>query len=193
MRILRAVVEPTADLSTIRIADLFHRRVVRAKPVGDDAPRAPKCLHDALEKLQRRGLVPLRRDHHRLQDLAFVINGAPEIAKLAVEFSRTPHPNASATVDGRAFARRVAYESQRRTSAKPVPPEPDDLVADVDPALGQQILDVAQRQWASHVHHHGQTDDFWRAVEISERIAQCAEAETAGTVREFGLTPRLNR
>jgi hypothetical protein len=30
--------------------------------------------------------------------------------------------------------------------AKPVPPEPDGLVADVDPALGQQILDVAQRQ-----------------------------------------------
>ena len=31
--------------------------------------------------------------------------------------------------------------------AKPVPPEPDGLVADVDPALGQQILDVAQRQY----------------------------------------------
>ena len=30
--------------------------------------------------------------------------------------------------------------------AKPVPPEPDGLVADVDPALGQQILDVAQRR-----------------------------------------------
>ena len=29
--------------------------------------------------------------------------------------------------------------------AKPVPPEPDGLVADVDPALGQQILDIAQR------------------------------------------------
>jgi hypothetical protein len=30
--------------------------------------------------------------------------------------------------------------------AKPVPPKTDGLVADVDPALGQQILDVAQRQ-----------------------------------------------
>jgi hypothetical protein len=29
--------------------------------------------------------------------------------------------------------------------------------ADVDPALGQQILDVAQRQRISHVHHHDQT------------------------------------
>ena len=54
---------------------------------------------------------------------------------------------------------------------KPVPPEPDGLVADVDPALGQEIFDVAQRQRVSHVHHHDQTDDLWRAVEISERIA----------------------
>jgi hypothetical protein len=28
---------------------------------------------------------------------------------------------------------------------KPVPPEPDGLMADIDPALGQEILDVVQR------------------------------------------------
>jgi len=31
--------------------------------------------------------------------------------------------------------------------AKPVPPESNGLVANVDTALGQQILDVAQRQY----------------------------------------------
>jgi hypothetical protein len=31
------------------------------------------------------------------------------------------------------------------------------LMADVDPALGQEILDVAQRQWVLHVHHCDQT------------------------------------
>ena len=36
---------------------------------------------------------------------------------------------------------------------KPVPPKPDCLVADLDPALGQKILDVAQRQRVSDVHH----------------------------------------
>ena len=41
----------------------------------------------------------------------------------------------------------------------------------MSPALGQQILDVAQRQRVSHVHHHNQTDDLRRAVEISERVA----------------------
>ena len=44
-------------------------------------------------------------------------------------------------------------------------------MADVDPALGQEILDVAQRQRVLHVHHHDQTDDLRRAVEISERVA----------------------
>ncbi len=55
--------------------------------------------------------------------------------------------------------------------AKPVPPKPDCLVADVDPALGQKILDVAQRQRVLHLHHHRQADYLWRAVEISEGVA----------------------
>jgi hypothetical protein len=33
----------------------------------------------------------------------------------------------------------------------------DGLMADVDPAPGQEILDVAQRQWVPHVHHYDQT------------------------------------
>src|SRR5580692_7266286 len=68
-------------------------------------------------------------------------------------------------------------------SIRPVPPEPDRLMADVDPALGQQILDVAQRQWVSHVHHHDQTDDLWRAVEISERIAHAPRLTQPGQPR----------
>src|SRR5215467_7620164 len=54
--------------------------------------------------------------------------------------------------------------------AKPVPPKPDRLVANVDSALGEQILDVAQRQRAPHVHHYHQANDLRRAVEISERV-----------------------
>ena len=37
--------------------------------------------------------------------------------------------------------------------AKAVLPEPDGFVADVNPAFGQQILDVAKRKRVSHVHH----------------------------------------
>jgi Oxidoreductase molybdopterin binding domain len=62
-------------------------------------------------------------------------------------------------------------------------PELDGLVADVDAALGQQILDVAQRQRVSHVHHHDQTDNLWRAVEISERIAHALRLTQPGQPR----------
>src|ERR1700691_4261197 len=75
---------------------------------------------------------------------------------------------------------------------KSVPPEADGLAADVDPALGQQILDVAQRRRVSHVHHHDQTDDLWRAVEISERIAHAPRLTQPGQPR-FALTPPSKR
>ena len=80
MRILGAIVEPTTGLLAIGVADLFHRRGVRAKPVGDDAQRSAIFLHESLEKPQRRGLVPLRRDD-RFQDLAFMVDSAPEISR----------------------------------------------------------------------------------------------------------------
>src|SRR5271166_3467225 len=83
MRVLRAIVEPATDLLATGDADLLHRRRISAKPVGDDLPRSAVFLHDPLEKLQRRSLVPLRSDHC-LQNLALMIDGAPEIAELAV-------------------------------------------------------------------------------------------------------------
>src|SRR5208282_3052496 len=69
------------------VADLSHRGGIGAKPVGDDAPRPAIFLHDALQKLQRRSLVPLRRDH-RFQNLALVIDSPPEIAELAVDLHK---------------------------------------------------------------------------------------------------------
>ena len=84
MRILRAIVEPATDLLGISVADLFHRRRISAKPVGHDLPGSAVFLQDPFEELQRRGLVTLRSDD-RFQDLAFMVDGAPEIAKLAVD------------------------------------------------------------------------------------------------------------
>src|SRR5271166_6991004 len=95
MRILRAIVEAPTDLLPICGADLIHRRRIRAKPVGDDLPRWAALLHDPLEKLQRRSLVPSCGDHS-LQDFAFMVDSAPEIAELAVDlhedFIQMPAP-----------------------------------------------------------------------------------------------------
>ncbi len=61
-------------------------------------------------------------------------------------------------------------------------------MANVDPALGQKIFDVAQRQRVFHVHHHDQTDHFWRAVEISERVAHGPKLPQPKTARKIALT-----
>ena len=53
MRVFRAVVEPTANLVTVGVADLFHRCGIRAKPIGDDVLGSTILLHDALQKLER--------------------------------------------------------------------------------------------------------------------------------------------
>src|SRR5271157_2174692 len=92
-----------------------------------------------------------------------MVDGAPEIAELAVDLHegliQMPPPLRIATHVRHPLLSDLGGEHR----AKPVPPKPDGLVADVDPALGQQILDVAQRQRISHVHHHDQTDDLRRS------------------------------
>ena len=47
----------------------------------------------------------------------------------------------------------------REHRTKPVPPQTNGLVADVDPALEQQVFDIAQRQREEDVHHNHEADD----------------------------------
>ena len=74
MRILCAIVEPTADLVPLGSkTDLVHRRRIGPKPIADDAARSPVFLHDPPEKLHRRSFVPLRGDDN-LEDLALMVD-----------------------------------------------------------------------------------------------------------------------
>ena len=59
---------------------------------------------------------------------------------------------------------------RREHRTEPVPPEPHRLVADVDASLEQNILDLAQRQRITDVHHHYEPDHLGRRVEITEGI-----------------------
>src|SRR5208282_6104268 len=99
------------------------------------------------------------------------VDGAPKVAELAVD----PHKD---LIQMPAPLRIVAHARDAPFAdlgsehwTKPVPPQADGLVAYVDATLRQEILDIAQRQRVSHVHHHDQADDLWRAVKISERVA----------------------
>ena len=140
-----AHVEEDTDLVPVGVAQLFHRSGIRAKPVGHNAARLAVPLHDPLEKLQCRTFVSSCGDHS-LQDFALMIDGAPEIAELAVDLHKdliqTPAPLRIAAHVRDASLADLCGEHR----AKPVLPEPDRLMADVDPAFGQQVLDVAQRQ-----------------------------------------------
>jgi hypothetical protein len=44
-------------------------------------------------------------------------------------------------------------------------------MADVDAALEEQVLDLAQRQRIADIHHHHEADHLGRTVETTERIA----------------------
>ena len=57
--------------------------------------------------------------------------------------------------------------------AKPVPPEPNRLLADVDPALTQQVFDIAKRKRKTDLHHHSQADDFRRRLEVAKWRVLC--------------------
>ena len=57
---------------------------------------------------------------------------------------------------------------------EPVPTMPYSLVADIDAALVEQVLHIAQRQREADVHHHRKTDDLRRSLEVAEWIAHPA-------------------
>jgi hypothetical protein len=60
---------------------------------------------------------------------------------------------------GLRYARELAELIEACDGPKALPPNSNGLVADVNPAFGEQILDVAQRTRVPHVHHHDQPDD----------------------------------
>ena len=55
--------------------------------------------------------------------------------------------------------------------AEAVPPKAHSLVADVDAAFGQQVLDVAQGQRVVDIQHDRQADHLGGTVEIFKRAA----------------------
>jgi hypothetical protein len=50
--------------------------------------------------------------------------------------------------------------SPANTGPEAVPPEADRLMADVDPALEQEILDVTRREREANVRHHHEPDNL---------------------------------
>ncbi len=102
------------------------------------------------------------------EDLTFLIDGPPEIMCIAGNFHENlidmPAPNRINALLYLSFP-----DSGREERTKPVPPVADTLVANINAALVQQILVMAQRQRITDIHDHCQLDDLWRCLEIAKR------------------------
>jgi hypothetical protein len=76
-----------------------------------------------------------------------MVDGAPEIKELAIDLHNDLVQMPAQLRIGSHLHDLPLSDLGGEYRPKPVPPKPDGLVADVDPTLGQKILDVAQRQY----------------------------------------------
>ena len=101
-------------------------------------------LHYTLQKLRRSPATP-SFGHKNFKYFALVIDGTPEVVRLAINsdkyFVQVPAP-----VRARMMVNSTPSDLGGKQWTEPVPPEPYRLVADVDAAFEQQILDLVQRQ-----------------------------------------------
>ena len=86
--------------------------------------------------------------------------------QLHVNLVEMPPPVPEASHPAHPLAGYVA--SEHRT--EPVHPEPHRLVADVDAALKQQVLDIPEAKREAYIHHHHETDYLRGRVEATERV-----------------------
>src|SRR5690606_18312927 len=84
-----------------------------------------------------------------------MIHGTPQIMGLAVDLHidliDMPLPMTKATHTANPLPPNISREHR----TKPVPPEPNRLMADIDTALKQQVLHVPQAKWETHIHQNG--------------------------------------
>jgi hypothetical protein len=94
---------------------------------------------------------------HKVQDLAFVVDGAPQI-----------HPPSADPADHlvevptRGRGRPTTSQTLGDQGTELDGPTPDRLVAYLDPALRQQLLDVSKTEAESKVQPHGVADHVSR-------------------------------
>jgi len=78
------IVYPAAHLTTIDIAERAHGSLVGSHTIGDDCLGPAMALQGFLQKRQSSSFIPLSR-HVALENLTFVIDGAPKVMLLSVD------------------------------------------------------------------------------------------------------------
>jgi len=113
-----------------------------------------------------------------------MIDGPPQVVPLSVDLHE--HLVQVPTPLARAHPLDPALPDLRsKHRPEPVPPEPDGLVADLDPALVKKVLDVPKREREPHSEHHRQANDLGAGPDPLEGAGFCH----GGTLR--GRPPSL--
>ncbi len=62
-------------------------------------------------------------------------------------------------------------------------------MADIDAALEEEVLDLAERERVADIHHHREADNLGRAVEAAERVPHRQRLRAAaGALEPVSLT-----
>ena len=158
MRVFSPIIFPQSARSVAVLAAQFlHRGGVGGQSVGRDRLRMDALVVEQFPgQLQRCSLVPTFLDQD-VEDLALVVDGAPQVHPLAAKL----HDH----LIQMPAARRPGSRSAKVLGVEPAElerPAPDCLVTDLDAARGQQLLDVAKAEGEAEIQPHGLADHFSR-------------------------------
>src|ERR1700746_2262085 len=170
MRILRPIVFPKPLLMPTGQLQRPERRGVGAQLVGDQQLGGEALLLEQLaHQPQRRPAVAATLDQH-VEDLALVIDGAPEIRPLAGD---AHHHLVQMPAIARPRATLAQPSRDRGTELQH--PSPHRFVGDVEPSFGQQFLDIAVAQGEAEIEPDRVLDDLGR--EAMAAVAERAHAD----------------
>ena len=145
-------------------AEFAQRSAVGSEPIRDDGGRFDGLVSDEpAQQFQRRRGVPFPL-HYKVQHLALVIDGPPQVHPLAADL-------ADHLVQMPARRRRHPAPLQAPGELGPEldRPAPDRLVADVDAALGEQLLNVPKAEREAEIQPHRMADYVRRKPVTLER------------------------
>jgi hypothetical protein len=125
------------------VPDDSHGGAIRRALIRHNDFRISIPPHRFSEEFQCRSLIPCLRDIS-LQNLAFMLNRAPQVVCFASDFDKNliemlaPPPHLAHRF------RSPLADRPGEVGAKSINPETHTLVANVDPTLVQEVLDIAQ-------------------------------------------------
>ena len=112
-----------------------------------------------------------------------VIDGPPEIVRLAVYLHENLVQMPLPLGPGTHLVGPLSPDFRGEHRAEAVPPEAHRFVAQINPALMEQVLDVSKRERKPNVHHHRQADNFGRRFKVAKGVLH------APKISIYSLTP----